>query len=364
MACFKPMKARYIEGTYSLQGNQGMKLLGYFNADVDLESLHKKDIFLIPCGKCLGCKLDYARHWADRLILEYEFNPHAIFVTLTYNNEHLPVTEPDVNGEVFSTLVKKHVSRFIKNLRSRKEFKDIKIRFFCSGEYGEKFHRCHYHLIIFGIDLELLAKVSRLIYKGKNELNQIYWECPLLDSIWTSPTLIKRDGEWHYEYEPLGFVQVSETSYDTMSYVARYSVKKALGNSWIDDKPVATEFSLMSRNPGIGFPFLEKHEGIIDDVEVFYHQGKKIYWPRYLVDKYYGHKVRIEVFQPEPKEVFGIWYNGKFVERKNRKNDLMIENFMKKYGYEDRWFDEVVDTDLTYKEKSIKMIPRGDAVMC
>lgn len=356
MACYEPLKAL----KYRTAKNDQVKILGRFNADVDLDDLKAGKIFTIPCGKCLGCRLDYARHWADRLILEYKANPHAVFVTLTYNDDHLPISKPDGNGEIFSTLVKKHISWFIKKLRARKEFKDITVRFFASGEYGELMHRCHYHLIIFGFDLEYLSKVSELINRGHNELGQIYWQCPLLDSIWSSPSLEKVNGEWKYVYSQLGYVQVSEVSYETMSYVARYSLKKAKGNIWTEDKPIQDEFSLMSRMPGIGYPFLEKHPGIIDEIEMVHYHGKEIYWPRYLIQKYYGKKVRIET----PDEVvYGMWFNDKYLDRSERKQDVSVNSMFTKFGIDGRFYDDIIETDKLYKQNSIKSLKRGDVIV-
>lgn len=353
MACYEPFKAIRYRQTDKEFGT--VKLCGKFIPENDLEDLKKGRIITIPCGKCIGCRLDYARHWADRLILEYKANPKAVFVTLTYNNDHLPVREKE--GVYYSTLVKKHVSRFIKNLRSRKEFKDTAVRFFASGEYGEKLHRCHYHLIIFGFDLDYLKEVSELIYRGHNELKQIYWQCPLLDSIWTSPRLEKVDGEWKYVYEPLGFVQVSETSYETMSYVARYSLKKAKGDMWTADKPIEKEFSLMSRMPGIGYPFIEMNPGIIDEVEVLHHRGKEIYWPRYLIEKYYGHDTLIEA--PDGWHICH-WYDDAHLDRKLRKMKIQVDSLDSKYSVDKRSSYDIMSTELLYKESAIKALKRED----
>jgi len=48
-----------------------------------------------------------------------------MFLTLTYNNEHLPENE---------TLVERHHKLFMK--RYRKHLKNRKIRFYHCGEYG------------------------------------------------------------------------------------------------------------------------------------------------------------------------------------------------------------------------------------
>lgn len=45
---------------------------------------------LIPCGRCIGCKLDYAREWANRGYLESKSYEQNYFVTITYDPVYLP----------------------------------------------------------------------------------------------------------------------------------------------------------------------------------------------------------------------------------------------------------------------------------
>ena len=76
----------------------------------------------IPCGQCIGCRIDYSRMWADRCILEAKEHDNNAFVTLTYDPEHLPKSEVvvDVNtGEMLEwpSLVPDHLTKFMKDLR-------------------------------------------------------------------------------------------------------------------------------------------------------------------------------------------------------------------------------------------------------
>ena len=56
----------------------------------------------IPCGKCSGCRLQRSREWANRCMLELEYHKSSYFVTLTYDEAHVPIHYyPDpVTGEV------------------------------------------------------------------------------------------------------------------------------------------------------------------------------------------------------------------------------------------------------------------------
>lgn len=95
---------------------------------------------IFPCGQCMPCRINRRQEWTFRLLLELRQRAYTYFVTLTYDNEHLP----DGN-----TLVKKDYQDFLKRLRKRLGFK---IRYWVTGEYGEKYGRPHYHFLIFSDD--------------------------------------------------------------------------------------------------------------------------------------------------------------------------------------------------------------------
>lgn len=161
----------------------------------------------IPCGHCIGCKLDSASMWGTRCTLEAKNWKNNCFITLTYNNEHLPK-----NKNNKPTLVKKHIQDFLKRLRYYEkgiETWDLTkesnpIRYFACGEYGPKGGRPHYHLAIFNWIPDDLK-----FYKF-NKYNQ---------PIWKSKKLMKYWGQ--------GFITVEELNYNTANYVAQYTLKKA-----------------------------------------------------------------------------------------------------------------------------------------
>jgi hypothetical protein len=110
------------------------------------------DLGTIPvkCGQCSGCKLENARQWAIRIKHEASMHPQNSFITLTYDNEHLPPT---------GTLVLKHWQDFMKRLR--KKYSHKKLSFYHCGEYGEKQGRPHYHAIIFNHQFSDLIPIPR-----------------------------------------------------------------------------------------------------------------------------------------------------------------------------------------------------------
>lgn len=224
--------------------------------------------FVIPCGKCIGCRLDYARSWSDRMLLEYERTRKAVFATLTYNAEHLPTVskvDPDTGELVeYMTLLKRDLQLFMKRLR--KHFEDREIRFFACGEYGDLRHRPHYHLIIFGIDLNDFPdrRISRM-----NELKQMCYDSKVFDNLWSERKYEVVDGKKQFYYDPIGFTLLGEFSEASANYTARYVLKKQLGQDAMvyDILGIQRPFTLMSRNPGIGMFFYDEHKDEMLDFE-------------------------------------------------------------------------------------------------
>ena len=198
--------------------------LAYGGID-DLETVGRYQ-FTVPCGKCVGCRLDYSREWANRMIIELNDNDKAIFVTLTYNNNNLPLSE---FGS--PTLSVRDVQLFFKRLR--KHFTGVRIRYYIAGEYGSKTFRPHYHAIIYGIGLDSFSDLRMF---GYNELKDAYFTSSTLETIWSH-----------------GFVMLSGVTYKTCAYVARYVTKKqGFNDDFIVESGALPSFNLSSRRPGIG----------------------------------------------------------------------------------------------------------------
>lgn len=101
----------------------------------------------VPCGHCHECLQQWSRDWRFRLSSEWRNSCASLYLTLTYNDNNLPVAYNDEAGEWQSYLDKTHVQKFLK--RVRKNCPQLKFRYFCVGEYGGQYNRCHHHLILF-----------------------------------------------------------------------------------------------------------------------------------------------------------------------------------------------------------------------
>ena len=47
----------------------------------------------IPCGKCIGCRLAHSRQWAVRCVHEASLHDRNCFLTLTFDDAHLPLLQ-------------------------------------------------------------------------------------------------------------------------------------------------------------------------------------------------------------------------------------------------------------------------------
>lgn len=274
MPCYSPLKGyKSIEVTKN--GKRKLVFsskLGY--VDMPLE---------VPCGNCLGCRIDRSRQWAIRCEHEMQLHTHNCFITLTYAPEHLP------EG---GTLVVKHFQDFMKRLRRRlsnpsdKFFvsTDFKLRFFHCGEYGEKLGRPHYHAIIFGYDFP-----DKKFFQNRG--NNVLYRSDFLEELW-----------------PYGHSTIGSATWQSAAYVARYIMKKVTGDAAEDHYRVCDsntgeifvkkpEYVTMSRRPGIGKNWFDEYG--VGDVypkgEVITRAGKKMKPPKYYDTQY-------EILYPDDME--------------------------------------------------------------
>lgn len=234
MPCYKPHNA-----WRSNVPNENGKFELLFNVDPSLQS--SLQLEQVPCRKCIGCRLDYSKQWALRCVHESKLHEQNAFITLTYDDDHLP-NDYSVN--------KREWQLFLKKLRQELSYQNIKIRFFMAAEYGETTWRPHYHALIFGWyppdhDLTPIAKNSNGDYIYSSEM---------LARIWGK-----------------GKVDVGDVTYESAAYVARYIKKKITGDlaeehykqvhpTTTDIVQLEPEFCLQSRRPGIGGDFYRKYK--------------------------------------------------------------------------------------------------------
>lgn len=218
---------------------------------------------LVPCGQCAECRLQRSRQWADRMMLEAQEHNNNYFVTLTYDNDNIPEPQCD-----YHSLKVKDLQQFFKNLRQQT---NLKFRYYACGEYGPLHLRPHYHIIMFGLDLD-----PDSFYES--------FESGAGKTHYVSPDIQKA---WHK-----GFTSISEVNWETCAYTARYVQKKLTGelSSFYDDRDIIPPFSVMSRKPGIGRKYYDNHkEDIYKNREIFIStdKGSRKLKPSRYYDKLY-----------------------------------------------------------------------------
>lgn len=137
------------------------------------------------------------------MFLESLCHEASCFVTLTYDEDHLPA-----GGSLLPEDPQQWLKRF------RIALAPTRIRYFLVGEYGESSWRPHYHLSIFGVGPEVGPLIQQTWGKG-----------------WTSC----------YEF--------NET---TAQYVAGYVIKKLTSKDMEALQGRYPEFARMSLRPGLG----------------------------------------------------------------------------------------------------------------
>lgn len=207
------------------------------------------------CGHCMNCRINYTQMWSLRLMYELSKSDSASFVTLTYNNENLPLDYG---------LHKDDVQKFMKRLRKNfaVEFHEFapKLKYYFVGEYGGKTLRPHYHAIIFNLDN----------YDEKHrELCAKSWQL-------CEP--------WFFDKNRGRSSAIQEVTPDDIQYVTGYVQKKLdgeLGEKTYGDKQ--PPFSLCSRGLGLDF-CMENAERLINNGWTYF-KGHKVSLPRYFADK-------------------------------------------------------------------------------
>lgn len=299
MGCYHPLKGFQIGLTdngkpkYKIVPYEVNHLEFHANGEIRLCSDYGRSAYAsrtvyeyveIPCGKCIGCRLEYSRQWANRCLLELEYHDSAYFVTLTYNEEHVPKSfygDPETGeAQPSLTLCKKDLQLFMKRLR--KAFPNDKIRFFACGEYGSNTFRPHYHLILFGLHLNDLV-----VYK-RSPTGFIYYNSPSLSRVWS---VLEVDSSGERVAVPLGHCVVAEVSWETCAYTARYVMKKLKGAEakFYDDFNIEPPWTVMSRKPGIARQWYDDHPDCyeFEYINITTDKGGKKFRPPKYFDKLY-----------------------------------------------------------------------------
>lgn len=220
----------------------------------------------VPCGVCMGCRIQASRHNAMRAAHEASLYENNCFITLTYRPEDLPGPSLDVEAPVL----------FMKRLRDKF---GSGIRSYGCGEYGEKFQRPHFHLLLFNFDFpdkkHFERKASSFGRRYGEKTNPLF-RSESLESLW-----------------PFGYSSIGELTYESAAYVARYVTKKVSGKKKAEGhyEYVTKEGEVKEREPeqsvcipqqvGLGRPWLEKYFNDVYPHDFVVFKERKVKPPRF-----------------------------------------------------------------------------------
>lgn len=252
MPCYYP-----LTGYRSRSVNASGKRSIVFNVHQGFKDLELQ----VPCGQCIGCRLERSRQMAIRCVHEASLHQDNCFITLTYSDENLPKD---------NSLQASDFQKFMKRLR--KIYKHV--RYYHCGEYGEQFGRPHYHALLFNMDFR-----DKVPHKVINE-NTLYTSATL-ERLWT-----------------LGHSSIGNVTFESAAYVARYVTKKITGKDALhhynkidlqtgeilaERRP---EYQTGSKKPAVGLEWFKKYHNDVfpDDFVVL--RGQQMKPPKYYSQKY------------------------------------------------------------------------------
>lgn len=196
-----------------------------------------------------------------RMVHEAQLHENNAFLTLTYDDKHLPKK---------GTLVKEDLQKFLKRLRHH----NGPFKYYACGEYGDQTQRAHYHVCAFNVKFD-----DKIHFRRSGEHN-----------LYISPTLNKIWGH--------GLSSIGNLTFETAAYTARYVMKKQFGKGGhryvsLDEETgeitdLQQPFAIMSLRPAIAARWMHKYSADVyggnkDKVVI---RGKAMKPPKYY-DKIY-----------------------------------------------------------------------------
>lgn len=191
--------------------------------------------YRVRCGRCFACRKARAMDWTIRLLHECSQWQQSVFLTLTYNDDSLPL-DYGLEPRALQKLIK----------RVRKECPNRKIKYYLVGEYGDELGRPHYHLIVF----------------GHSDKDVTLWE-----------------KEWK-----CGFVHAGSVEDRSIRYVSGYVQKKLFGKL-AKQEYGEREPPFMRCSQGIGKGYMDRYEKMLRRDEYVTVNGYKHTLPKYYVKK-------------------------------------------------------------------------------
>lgn len=268
----------------------------------------------VPCGKCPACYKRRASQWSFRLMQEDKVATSAYFLTLTYDTENVYITprgymglaprgQKGIGRKGQPTYLRTDIQLFFRRLRKNQNGNAKSgIKYFAVGEYGGKFKRPHYHVILYNAELKLM--VSATDYKvlmatgldGKTHVRSPFW--------------------------PYGTITVGKVEGASIGYCLVYISKPSkIPQHANDDR--SPEFAYISK--GLGKSYLtpavrswhKKKAAQGDGMYVNLVDGRKVGMSRYYKEK---------IYEPEVQRSLGVISRYRMLEQKSTDGKQMSDS--------------------------------------
>lgn len=270
MVCYSPVKAYRSASKNPATGKRPLTFSG-------TKALVEGSLYTVPCGGCIGCRIDRAEAWGIRSHHEahthrYDLpgEPGSAFLTLTYDPAALP-KDNSVDKDV--------MQRFMKRLR---KLCGVTLRYLLCGEYGSRKGRAHYHVVVFGFRFP-----DRKMW-SKSKSGFPLFSSELLSKAW-----------------PHGLALLGDVTFQSARYTGAYIVKKMGGEraaehytrqspvdgNWYEVEP---EFGLMSLKPGLGERWFDKFKNDVFPSDFVIIDGHPKKPPRYY-EKLFGEEAMVPI---------------------------------------------------------------------
>lgn len=263
MSCNAPIRAFQLMA----KNSEGKNVILFNEKDVRGKNYIETEL---PCGRCMGCRIEKARSLAIRCMHESEMFEFNCCLTLTYDDDHID-EDHSLRPDDWKT--------FIHNLRQTDEgFQEVicpddkirrPIRYIQTGEYGDIDQRPHHHAMLFNYDF-----IDKQ-YLYTSDAGQRYYESQRLEELW-----------------PHGIAHISEVNSSAANYICRYCTKKIIeeieetkyqriNENTGEIYEVLPEYSTKSNRPGLGRFWLDKYGKETFDRGYLYSNGHKAAIPKY-----------------------------------------------------------------------------------
>lgn len=273
---------------------------------------------VIPCGKCIECKLKHSKMWSLRCVHEAQYHRDSCFLTVTYNEDSVPLNN-GVRTLCYSDIQKflKLLRKYINNSKIRyfrlhnipydKDKDYVKIRYFCSSEYGTQGTiRPHYHLIIFG----WCPRPKQLVLWNYGKSGMPNYRCFALERFcWKNK-----------DNKSKGMIVVGSATRQSAGYIARYTLEKAYVRPDDFYKFREKEGIRMSRRNGLGENYIkENFDNVFRLGFINLCEGNKIF--RYAIPRFY--KKWLQKNFPERYELLKAYFKQKALECEEMFHDFV-----------------------------------------